>query len=151
MNNLENAAHQWVSFQLADERYALPALQVREVIRPPVITPVPGAKPDVLGVINLRGTVVPILDGRARLGLGVVPAGEDVRFVLVEIAGQVAGIRVDAVAQVLDIDPAEIGPHPSQGAQEHQPIQGVVRRQDEGLLILLDPVTLFYAHQWHRA
>ena len=67
--NENDAVVQWVTFRLADETYGINVMQVQEVLRVSEIAPVPGAPHYVLGIINLRGNVVTVVDTRIRLGL----------------------------------------------------------------------------------
>ncbi len=93
----------WVEFQLADRPFALPVAQVQEILRLPELTPVPHAPFPVLGVFNLRGRVVPLLDLRARLGLPERPRDEGSRIVLVESESRRIGLLVDAVSRVAQL------------------------------------------------
>ena len=65
-SSLHDGRGAWLGFSLKGQRYAVSLASVREVIRPGGITPVPGAPEDVLGIVNLRGQIVPVLDGRRR-------------------------------------------------------------------------------------
>ena len=93
----------WVEFRLAGELYALPVAQVREILRVRQITPVPHPPFPVIGVINLRGRVVPLLDLRARLGLPDPAPGADSRVVLVESQKRRIGLLVDGVERVAQL------------------------------------------------
>ncbi len=90
----------WVEFRLADLSYALPVEQVQEILRVGELTPVPNAPFPVLGVFNLRGRVVPLLDLRARLGLAQRPPDAASRIVVVESQTRRLGLLVDAVLRV---------------------------------------------------
>ncbi len=94
----------WLSFRIGAQLYAAPLAEVSEVIRDGELTPVPGAADDLLGVRHLRGRIVPVLDGRLRLGLSLVPPADPatVRIVMLSAAGQLIGVRVDAVGELLD-------------------------------------------------
>lgn len=88
----------WLSFRIGEQLYAAPLTEVSEVIRDGELTPVPGAADDLLGVRHLRGRIVPVLDGRLRLGLSLMPPADPatVRIVMLSAAGQLIGVRVDA-------------------------------------------------------
>lgn len=90
----------WVEFRLAGRYYALPVAEVREILRLGELTPVPHSPFPVLGVFNLRGRVVPLLDLRARLGLPEAPADSESRIVLVESRARRIGLLVDAATRV---------------------------------------------------
>ncbi len=68
-DNANDEVLQWVTFQLEEETYGINVMQVREVLRYTEIAPVPGAPDYVIGIINLRGNVVTVIDTRARFGL----------------------------------------------------------------------------------
>ena len=108
-----NMTQQWVSFVLADEIYAINVLRVQEVLRPTEITPVAGAPSFVLGIINLRGNVVTVIDARQRLRLPPVDPTGDTRIIMVEVGEQVVGVMVDRVGDVLNVKQSEIEPAPS--------------------------------------
>ncbi|MEF1216815.1 chemotaxis protein CheW, partial [Photobacterium damselae] len=80
---------QWVTFQLEDETYGINVMQVREVLRYSEIAPVPGAPDYVLGIINLRGNVVTVIDTRSRFGLMPGDISDNTRIVIIEAEKQV--------------------------------------------------------------
>lgn len=134
---------EWVTFYLESEKYGVNVLLVREVLKKTEIAPVPGAPPYVLGIINLRGNVVTVVDTRKRLGLGTREADESTRIVVIEIDEQVLGIMVDSVAQVADLRESEIEYAPNVGNDDSSKyIQGVSNQENE-LLILLDMEKMF--------
>ncbi len=129
---------QLVIFQLAGETYGINVMHVQEVLRLTEIAPVPGAPSYVLGIINLRGNVVTVIDTRARFGLPAPETDETSRIVIIEIDEQVVGILVDSVAEVIELYQSEIDSVPSVGNEESSPyIQGVANRGDD-LLIVVD-------------
>lgn len=92
---------QWVTFQLEEETYGINVMQVREVLRYTEIAPVPGAPDYVLGIINLRGNVVTVIDTRSRFGLMQGEITDNTRIIVIESERQVIGILVDSVAEVV--------------------------------------------------
>ncbi len=92
---------QWVTFQLEEETYGINVMQVREVLRYTEIAPVPGAPDYVLGIINLRGNVVTVIDTRSRFGLMEGEVTDNTRIIVIESERQVIGILVDSVAEVV--------------------------------------------------
>ena len=92
---------QWVTFQLEEETYGINVMQVREVLRYTEIAPVPGAPDYVLGIINLRGNVVTVIDTRSRFGLMQGEITDNTRIIVIESEHQVIGILVDSVAEVV--------------------------------------------------
>ena len=139
---------QCVTFRLDDEVYGINVMQVQEVLRVTEIAPVPGAPHYVLGIINLRGNVVTVIDTRERLGLGSHEMDESTRIVIIEADKQVVGILVDAVAEVVDLRTSEIESAPNVGNDESSKyIQGVSSRDGE-LLILVDLNKLLTDEEW---
>jgi len=141
---------QWVTFRLADETYGINVMQVQEVLRVTEIAPVPGAPHYVLGIINLRGNVVTVVDTRIRLGLKTSELTDSTRIVIIESAKHVVGILVDCVSEVVDLAASEVESAPSVGNDESAKyIQGVASRGDE-LLILVDLNKLLTDEEWEE-
>ena len=129
---------QWVTFRLGDEKYGINVMQVQEVLRVTEIAPVPGSPSYVLGIINLRGNVVTVIDTRDRSGLMSKEPDDVSRVVLVEAESHVIGILVDSVAEVVEMRASVIEAAPNVGNEENSKyIQGVACRDNE-LLILVD-------------
>lgn len=129
---------QWATFRLGYELYGINVMQVREVLRYTEITPVPGAPIFVLGIINLRGNVVTVVDTRERFGLSQGEITEHSRIVIIEVASQVVGLLVDSVAEVVYLSHSEIESTPNVGNDDSAKyIQGVCNKKDE-LLILVE-------------
>ncbi|EMI4512561.1 chemotaxis protein CheW [Vibrio parahaemolyticus] len=139
---------QWVTFQLEEETYGINVMQVREVLRYTEIAPVPGAPDYVLGIINLRGNVVTVIDTRSRFGLMEGEVTDNTRIIVIESELQVIGILVDSVAEVVYLRSSEIDTTPSVGTDESAKfIQGVSNR-DGKLLILVDLNKLLTDDEW---
>ena len=147
-NDSEDQVTQWVTFNLDQEMYGINVMNVQEVLPCAEIAPVPGAPPFVLGIINLRGNVVTVIDTRMRFGL---PTMEDMgksRVVVIEANDQVAGILVDSVSEVIGVKGAEIDTAPSVGNDDSSRyIYGVVSRENV-LLILVDVHKLLTKEEW---
>ncbi|GEM74355.1 chemotaxis protein CheW [Vibrio sagamiensis] len=141
---------QWVTFQLEEETYGINVMQVREVLRYTEIAPVPGAPDYVLGIINLRGSVVTVIDTRSRFNLMEGEVTDNTRIIVIESEHQVIGILVDSVAEVVYLRSSEIDTTPSVGTDESSKfIQGVSNR-DGNLLILVDLNKLLSNDEWHE-
>ena len=137
-NASDDATLQWGTFRLGDEIYGIDVMQIREVLRHTEITPVPGAPVYVLGIINLRGNVVTVIDTRKRFGLAPGEIDDQARIVIVEVEEQVIGILVDSVADVTYLKQSEIETTPNIGNEETSKfIQGVCNKNNE-LLILIE-------------
>lgn len=139
---------QWVTFKLGNETYGINVMQVQEVLRYTEIAPVPGAPSYVLGIINLRGNVVTVIDTRMRFGLPPADISEQTRIVIIEADQQVIGILVDSVAEVVYLHQSEIETAPNVGNEESAKfIQGVCNRDNE-LLILVDLNKMLSDQEW---
>jgi purine-binding chemotaxis protein CheW len=130
---------QWVTYQLEDETYGINVMQVQEVLRITEIAPVPGSPSYVLGIINLRGNVVTVIDTRHRFGLMPKESNDDQsRIIIVQVNGNAIGMLVDSVAEVVYLHQSEIDSVPIANTDESSRfIQGVCSREDQ-LLILVD-------------
>ena len=103
---------QFLTFNLGDETFGLEILRVQEIKGYSTITPIPNAPPHVIGLMNLRGAVIPIIDLRRKFGM---PAVEYTKFnviIVVTVGPKVIGLMVDAVSDVLDLQANEIAPPP---------------------------------------
>ena len=139
---------QLVTFRLKDETYGINVMQVQEVLRVTDIAPVPGAPHYVLGIINLRGNVVTVIDTRMRFGLPQTEMDDLSRIIVIESEAQVVGILVDSVAEVADLRLSEIDSAPNVGNEESSRyIQGVASR-DNNLLIVVDLNKLLSEEEW---
>lgn len=144
----EDPILQWVTFRLAGETYGVNVMQVQEVLRHSEIAPVPGAPPYVLGIINLRGNVVTVIDTRSRFGLTPGEITDNTRIVIIEADQHVIGILVDSVAEVVYLRQSEVETAPNVGNEESAKfIQGVCHKNDE-LLILIELNKLLTEREW---
>lgn len=135
---------QLVTFSLLEEEFGLPILDVREIIRMTEITPVPNAPSFVEGVINLRGQIIPVVDLRKRFNLNATEADDDSRIIVVEIVGNILGLVVDKVAEVLRIPVDSISPPPGIVANGigSEYIRGITNHLEK-MLILIDLKKVF--------
>lgn len=146
----QGAVTQWVTFSLENETYGIDVMRVQEVLPMSEIAPVPGAPPYVLGIINLRGNVVTVIDTRMRFGLASAESGSASRIVVIETGDQVAGILVDSVAEVINVREDEVDTAPNVGNEDSSKyIYGVVSRGEE-LLILVDVNKLLSREEWEE-
>ena len=153
MNNQNPKANdeliQWVTFKLDEEIYGINVMQVQEVLRVTEIAPVPGAPDYVMGIINLRGNVVTVIDTRKRFGLFQKEPDDSTRIVIVEVDNQVIGMLVDSVAEVVNLRTSEIETTPNLGEDNESSkyIQGVHSQGDE-ILILVDVNKMLTEREW---
>ncbi len=126
-----------VTFFLENEEYGLPISQVQEINRVAEITRVPNAPEHVMGVINLRGKIVPVIELKKRLSLGETDIGKESRIVIIEYGSKVLGMLVDMVAQVMDVSSAQIEEAPEEVQTQENFVKGV-GKFGERMVILLD-------------
>jgi len=108
----EQIAGEYLTFTLGHEEYAIDILKVQEIrgYEPP--TMIANAPPFIKGVINLRGTIVPVVDMRIRFGLGKAEYTPFTVVIILNVAERVIGMVVDSVSDVLSLFPAQIRPAP---------------------------------------
>ncbi|OZG72864.1 chemotaxis protein CheW [Hahella sp. CCB-MM4] len=139
---------QYVTFQLDHETYGINVMQIQEVLRYTEIAPVPGAPDYVLGIINLRGNVVTVIDTRKRFGLTESEVTDQTRIVVIEVDNQVVGILVDSVAEVVYLRQSEMETAPNVGNEESAKfIQGVCNKNGE-LIILVEFEKMMSEEEW---
>lgn len=139
---------QWVTYKLDAETYGINVMQVQEVLRYTEIAPVPGAPDYVLGIINLRGNVVTVIDTRSKFGLHYAGITDNTRIVIIESDDQVVGILVDSVAEVVYLRSSEIDSAPNVGTEESTKFIQGVSNKDGKLLILVDLNKLLNDDEW---
>lgn len=134
------AAHtnQFLTFTIADEEYGVDILKVQEIKGYVSTTRIPNSPPEVTGVLNLRGTIVPIIDLRKKFNLPEIEYDQFTVIVVVVVQDRVMGMIVDSVSEVMNIQPEEIQPPPNLG-QDAAPttLRGLGKVGDK-LIILLD-------------
>jgi len=129
---------QLVTFRLGAETYGIEITKVREIILMGRITQIPQTTHYVKGLINLRSTVIPVIDLRARFGLPESEQSDESRILVIHVGDNMIGIIVDAVEEVLRIGRDQIAPPPPTVANlGREYLQGLVKL-DDVLLILLD-------------
>jgi purine-binding chemotaxis protein CheW len=129
---------QLLTFMLGGEEYALNIMDIKEIIRSREFTEVPRAPEYILGIISLRGTIIPIYDVNKRLSLSPGERGPQNRIVVVRSREHLFGLHVDSVVQVMDIPLNSIEPPPEiLGGVEGEFLRGV-GKLDERLIILLN-------------
>ncbi|MEO6260030.1 MAG: chemotaxis protein CheW [Thermoanaerobaculia bacterium] len=127
-----------LTFAIAGEHYAAGIERVVEIIPIRDVTRVPNAERSVRGIISLRGTIVTIMDARARLGHPSAGSGPDSRIIVVGRGSETLGFEVDRVLRVVKVEASEIQPQPVvHASEEREPIRGIFR-QAAALTILLD-------------
>jgi len=129
---------QYLIFNLADEYYGVDILKVQEIKGYTTVTRIPNTPDFLKGVLNLRGTIVPIVDLRMKFGMGVTEPTAFTVVVVVNVRNRVMGFLVDAVSDVLDMNAKNIQPPPDMGSSvDITFIAGIGNAQDR-LVTLLD-------------
>lgn len=131
----------YLSFKLEKEFFAVNVNQVIEILEVPAITRIPRAPEYMAGVINLRGTVLPLIDTRIKFGMDPIEMTVNTCVVVIEITveGETLniGTLVDEVLEVLEIEKNEIQPSPSIEAQyKLEFIEGMFRKDDDFIMLL---------------
>jgi purine-binding chemotaxis protein CheW len=150
--DVENATDddmQVVIFRLGAEEFGVPIMSVQEIVRvPETLTRVPKTPAFVEGVINLRGTVLPVIDQRSRLGLPLIERNDRQRIMVYLLGGLRTGFIVDSVAEVLRIPRAHIVPAPTMSQEQSQLISRVANLEgDKRLVMLIEPAHLLQGQE----
>lgn len=129
---------QWVNFEIADENYCLTVDDIQEILNYEQPTPVPGAVPEVRGILNVRGEIVTVISGRRLLNLDDVAPAEQWRIITMQSNGVYYGLIVDAVNEMIeiDLDKLDTAPNTGNGASSEL-ILGTYHHKDR-LIIALD-------------
>jgi len=140
--NGDSGENQYLTFILADEEYGVDILRVQEIKGWDNVTPIPNTPEYIRGVINLRGTIVPIIDLRSRFTLESIPYGSTTVVIVLKVCvgetSRIMGIVVDAVSEVYNINKDEMKPPPDFGTMISIAfIQGLAT-VDEKMIIMLD-------------
>lgn len=133
----------YIEFNLGTERYAVTLLQVLEVISIPQTTPVPNSPPYTLGVMNLRGKIISIIDIRKKLNIPPLEKNDEVAVIIINLGETNIGIIVDSINRVLSVNESELDNAVEiQGQINAKYIKGVYH-SEEKLTFLIDPYELF--------
>jgi purine-binding chemotaxis protein CheW len=128
---------QFLTFNLADEEYGIEILRVQEIKGYTPITPIPNAPSFIKGVMNLRGTVVPVMGLREAFGMPGVEYGKFSVIIVTAVGEKVVGILVDAVSDVIDLSVADIDMAPELGARvDTSMVRGMGRAGDKFIILL---------------
>jgi len=137
---------QFLTFIMSTEEYGVDILRVQEIRGWDSVTPIPNCPPYIKGVINLRGTIVPIVDLRERFGLESVEYGPTTVVIVLKVIGEtserIMGIVVDAVSDVYNIKSEDMKPAPDFGSVVSIEFVSGLATIDEKMLIILDIDTM---------
>lgn len=142
MINELSAARPYLTFTLGKELFAVDVAQVREVLDFTNITKIPRTPEYMRGVINLRGSVVPVIDLRLKFGLPVVENTRNTCIIVMEIIFEdetlVLGALADAVQEVFELEPGQIEPAPKLGTKFRADFLKGMGKRDDTFIIILD-------------
>jgi purine-binding chemotaxis protein CheW len=129
---------QFLTFNLAEEYYGVDILKVQEIKGYTNVTKIPNTPDYLKGVLNLRGTIVPIVDLRMKFGMGVTEPTSFTVVVVVNVRNRVMGFLVDAVSDVLDLNAKNIQPPPDMGTTVDISFVAGIGNANDRLVTLLD-------------
>jgi purine-binding chemotaxis protein CheW len=143
LKNLTQGSRELIAFRIGEQEFCVNIMSVREIRGWTPATPLPHAPPYVLGVINLRGVVLPIVDLASRLGM--TPAEPTARHVIIvaQVGQRVIGMLVDAVSDILTVVDDDIQPTPEISSElEKQYARGILAI-DKRMICMIELFTLF--------
>ena len=129
---------QFLTFQLGDELYGVDILRVQEIKGYTAVTRIPNTPPHIKGVLNLRGTIVPIIELRTKFGMPTIDYTMFTVIVVVVVKEKIMGLVVDAVSDVLNIDKKDIQPPPEFGTKVDVSVLSGIGKSGDKLVALLD-------------
>ncbi|GEA17044.1 chemotaxis protein CheW [Moorella sp. E306M] len=129
-------ARKLVVFDLAGELYGLDIFDVREIVKDTLVTRIPQTPEFVEGVVNLRGKIIPVIDLRKRFGFAKGEKTKDARIIIVDIAGQEAGLVVDSVKEVAAVDETTIETTPDVTTVNAAFVEGLAKKDDKIIIII---------------
>ena len=127
---------QLVGFVVGEEEYAIPILNIQEIIKPIEYTRVPSVPDYVLGVFNLRGNVIPLIDLRKRFSLNVTKQSPSTRYIVMKDEDNIAGFVIDRLTEAIRIVRNRIDPPPETLVKDKGMIYGIGKR-DQNILTIL--------------
>jgi purine-binding chemotaxis protein CheW len=137
LEKTKSAGGKFLTFFLAGEEYGIEILSVHEIIGMMPITSVPGTPDYILGIVNLRGKIIPIIDLRRKFGMEAKARTAETCIIVVNVQGVEVGIVVDRVSEVLNIAAGEIEPPPSFGKDVNTDyILGIGKSQSKVKILL---------------
>ena len=127
---------QLVGFMIGDEEYAVPILNIQEIIKPITYTRVPSTPEYVLGIFNLRGNVIPLIDLRRKFHIAAQNESAETRYIVIKAGDNVAGCVIDKLTEAIRLKSSQIDPAPETLKKEKGMIYGIGKRDHSILTIL---------------
>ena len=138
MENTQQNMTVYVTAMIDGQLFGLPIVRVQDVFIPERLTRVPLAPPEIVGVLNLRGRIVTLIDLRRRFGLRERKEGEDVMAIGVESRGESYGLLIDRVGEVVELEGVAREPNPVNLDQRLAQMSSGIYRLDDQLLVVVD-------------
>ncbi|MFI0396097.1 chemotaxis protein CheW [Paracoccus jiaweipingae] len=142
ITDTDSAETELLSFRLGDQEYCIDIMSVREIRGWSPATPVPYAPPHLCGVINLRGTVMPVIDLSLRLGMSPVEANETSVIVIVSVRNHAVGLIVDAVSDIISVPTAGLSMPAEMTAEIHSDYLSALTLVDDRMVRVLNLETV---------
>ncbi len=137
-----NIQNKYVTFKLGKEYYGLPIENVISIEKPSKTTRIPNAPDYVIGLINLRGDVIPVVDLRTKLGMEKKQVDKDSRIIIIKEKEMVVGLMVDSSKDVLDIDEENVDKPPTDESNTIIDYISGIGKKDERLIFILNSLKL---------
>lgn len=125
-----------IGFMVGNEEYAVPILNVKEIVKPIEFTRVPAVPDYVLGVFNLRGTVLPLINMRLKFGLPAIKQDADTRYLIINQQDEMIGFMIDKLTAAVRIPQSDIEPIPESFNENQNLLRGIGKREDSLITIL---------------
>jgi purine-binding chemotaxis protein CheW len=133
-----------IAFRLHDQEFCVKTTTIREIRGWAPSTPIPHAPKDVVGVMNLRGTVIPIIDLAYKLGMQSTAANERSAIVVTEVRSMIIGMLVDRVSDILTIKSSEVQPAPEITTSFDKSYTDGIIARDNGMICFLNLAKMFH-------
>lgn len=146
-NTPQSKKERYLTFFLGDEQYGIAIERIKEIIAMMKITSVPKIPPYMKGVINLRGSIIPVIDTRLRFAMDSREADMHTAIIIVEVEKVSIGFIVDRVEEVASIDTANLSEPPKFGSQIDTDFISAVAQIEENVVMILDVLKLFEADE----
>jgi purine-binding chemotaxis protein CheW len=147
MSHSDDRAVDIIAFRLHDQEFCVQTTTIREIRGWGPCTPIPHSPHDVLGVMDLRGSVIPIIDLAGKLGMRATEANERCAIVVAEVHGTVVGLLVDSVSDILTVGAHQIQPVPELGGSFNGRFAEGMITQENGMICFLNLSRIFAAPQ----
>jgi len=146
-NTAQSRRERYLTFFLGEEQYGIAIDRIKEIIAMMKVTYVPKTPEYMKGVINLRGSIIPVVDTRLRFGMEPKEADMHTTIIIVEVEKVNIGFIVDRVEEVASIDAAHLGEAPKFGSNVDTDFICAMAQIDENVVMILDVLKLFEADE----